>query len=276
MSRPIDKQCSICTSREFLVCERETHFKKLDRVPDQFIVKCSGCGIVTRSPSLFSPDFDSNLVVDVRRDEHFIGGDSDNVARYLQERLQKAEEEVEGRSLLDVGCGSGAFLIHAKQRGWTSFGTEARPSAADEMALHGIKVFIGDLDNSNLREMKFDFIHMNHVLEHVSDPVAVLSSIRSLLSEGGIAIVEVPNEFDAFTQRLRQAMNLDGSSVTTYFQHEWFFAPRTLRLVCEKSGLRVRRLHTPFRTSDSLLKEPMRLAGAFVGAGEVIEAVLEI
>jgi 2-polyprenyl-3-methyl-5-hydroxy-6-metoxy-1,4-benzoquinol methylase len=175
----------------------------------------------------------------------------------------------------DVGCGSGAFLIHAKQRGWTCFGTEARPEAAEEMAQHDIKVFIGNLDNAEISGVQFDLIHMNHVLEHVSDPVVVLASIRELLSDDGLAMVEVPNEFDAFSQRARQVLKLDGSSITSYYQHEWFFSPRTLKAVCEKSGLKIRALRTPNRASHNKMADTLRFAASAIGHGDVIEVILE-
>lgn len=275
MSRLIDKKCLICEGRGFRVCERETLFKKLNSVPDQFIVRCTECGMVTRSPSLFSPHFKKNAEVILRDDGDFVGGSPGGVAPHIRARLEFAESAVGGRTLLDIGCGSGALLSLANDRSWDCFGTESRAEVARDLAPYGIKVFIGDLDNSELRNKQFDLIHMNHVLEHVTDPIAVLSSIRQLLSRDGLAIVEVPNEFNAFSQRVRQSMVMDGSSLTSYFQHEWFFSPRTLKFACEKSGLKIRKLHTPFRPSHSKVKDPIRFAAAAVGSGDVIEVILE-
>jgi SAM-dependent methyltransferase len=275
MSRLIDKTCLVCKAQGARVCEAKTRFKRLDSVPDQYIVKCIGCGIVTRSPSLFSPQFDKDANVNLREDGDFIGGYPGGVAPHIRSRLEFAESALVGRRLLDVGCGSGALLNLAKDRGWTCFGTEARPEAVKELAEFDIQVFIGDLDNPELAAMRFDLIHMNHVLEHVMDPVSVLASVHRLLSTDGLAIVEVPNEFNAITQRLRQGLGLDGSSLTTYFQHEWFFNPETLKYVCQKSGLKIRKLHTPYRSSNNKMKDPLRFAASAMGSGDVIEVILE-
>ncbi len=274
MDNLIYKTCVLCDSTGFVVRERETRFKKLNEVPNQAIVECNGCGITTREPSIFSPNFEENAKVKVRAHEDYIGGQPDRVAPYIFERLIEAESKISGRMLLDIGCGSGALLLKAKERGWTCYGTEREPQAVSKMAKHDIKCFTGDLDDSELQSMRFDLIHMNHVLEHVQNPLLVLKSIESLLTKDGIAIIEVPNEFNAFTQLLRQWLNLDGSSATSYFQHEWFFSPKTLRSLSNKSGLRILKLHTPFRASSRLILDALRYSASVVGSGEIIEVFL--
>ncbi|MBK7391771.1 MAG: class I SAM-dependent methyltransferase [Chloracidobacterium sp.] len=268
------KICAICGSKKYKRLDAETRFKKLDQLPEQFIVKCCGCGIVTRSPSLFDPLFNREAAVDVRRDEDFIGGDTISIAEHIKIRLDHAAGKVSGKTLLDIGCGSGALLVHAKKQGWSVCGTEHEPSAVEKLAAYGIPCFTGDLDEPDLLAMRFDLIHMNHVLEHVESPLRVLKVIGNLLKEDGLAIIEVPNEFSALTQRLRRILKLDGSSVTTYFQHEWYFTPQSLRDICEKANLSVMALNTPFRRSNNFIKDIVRAPAAAVGHGEVIEAYL--
>jgi len=268
------KICAICGSKKFERLDAETRFKKLGQVPGQFIVKCGGCGIVTRSPSLFDPQFNKEAAVDVRRDEDFIGGDTTSIAEHIKSRLDHAGGKVSGKSLLDIGCGSGALLVHAKEKGWTVCGTEQEPAALKILAAYGIQCFTGNLDEPELLEMRFDLIHMNHVLEHVESPLRVLKMIGELLKEDGLAIIEVPNEFAALTQRLRKILRLDGSSVTSYFQHEWYFTPQSLRDLCEKAELSVIALNTPYRRSNNFIKDIVRAPAAAVGHGEVIEAYL--
>ncbi|MBK8302207.1 MAG: class I SAM-dependent methyltransferase [Chloracidobacterium sp.] len=268
------KICAICGSKKYERLDAETRFKKLDQVPEQFIVKCCSCGIVTRSPSLFDPRFNRAAEVDVRRDEDFIGGDTTSVAEHIKSRLDHASGKVSGKTLLDIGCGSGAMLLHAKEQGWTVCGTEQELAAVEKLAAYEIQCFTGDLDEPALLAMRFDLIHMNHVLEHVENPLRVLKIIRMLLKDDGVAIIEVPNELDALTQRLRRILKLDGSSITTYFQHEWYFTPQSLRDSCEKANLSVMALNTPFRRSNNFIKDIVRAPAAAVGHGEVIEAYL--
>lgn len=274
MSKDIQKTCLICGSHQFTALEKESRFKKLDLVAGQFIVRCKGCGIVTREPSIFSPEFDMNAKLDLRTHQDFIGGETGHVANYLKERLEYAESKLTGWRVLDVGSGSGAFLLHAKNRGWSVCGTEREPTSIDKLRANDIPYFEGELDDPAFADSRFDLIHINHVFEHLRDPLKTLRDVEKLMTDDGLVIIEVPNEFEALTQRARMLLGLDGSSETSYFQHEWFFTPQTLRRTCERSDLKIKKLYTPFRNSGSATKDlPRKLAGA-LGYGDVIEVHL--
>ena len=49
----------------------------------------------------------------------------------------------------------------------------------------------------------FDAIHCAQVLEHVLDPEACVARIASLLAPGGVAFVEVPNDFNVLQETAR-------------------------------------------------------------------------
>ncbi len=44
----------------------------------------------------------------------------------------------------------------------------------------------------------FDVVHMNNVLEHIPDPISLVSLARDLLEPGGIVCINVPNDFSPF------------------------------------------------------------------------------
>jgi 2-polyprenyl-3-methyl-5-hydroxy-6-metoxy-1,4-benzoquinol methylase len=264
-------RCLVCGSFGFSILLSETKFKKLDSNPGQFIVRCNHCGIVTRHPSLFDPQFDKEQIIELRTHRNFIGGKEGAVAQYLVERLTYATRMVRNRTLLDIGCGSGALLIHAKANGWEVVGTEHDSELAANLNKYDIKCISGGLDDSQLEQGQFDFIHMNHVLEHVMDPVGTLQAIKRLLNKQGIVIIEVPNEFLGLFQMVRRLMRMDGSSTTSYFQHEWFFSMKTLAYVCKKAGLKITKITTPYRKSSNTLRNVVALLVATVGLGDVIE-----
>jgi 2-polyprenyl-3-methyl-5-hydroxy-6-metoxy-1,4-benzoquinol methylase len=56
----------------------------------------------------------------------------------------------------------------------------------------------------------FDAAVLGHVLEHVAEPVRVLSAARELLDPGGVAIVTVPNA-DSIHRQVGVAMGMLGS-----------------------------------------------------------------
>ena len=98
---------------------------------------------------------------------------------------------VTGGRVLDVGCGSGAFLELLRSLGWIVAGVEPDPPAREAAASRGIQVA------ATLEEIAdrpgFDFVTMSHVLEHVPDPIAFLTSASELLKEGGRLLVVTPN-----------------------------------------------------------------------------------
>ena len=97
------------------------------------------------------------------------------------------------KDLLDIGCGTGDFLVEAAKKSWNVTGIE--PSAkAQQLAKTKLKeqlqIFtdIDEIKNSN-----FDVITLWHVLEHVYDLDFFLKKLKTLLKPNGIIIVAVPN-----------------------------------------------------------------------------------
>ena len=95
------------------------------------------------------------------------------------------------KNLLDVGCGTGDFVKYLKNKGWSATGVEtddaARAFAIEEnkqRVLKSLKKFKGE---------SFDVITMWHVLEHIYDLNNYLKTLFSLLKDGGMLVVGVPN-----------------------------------------------------------------------------------
>ncbi len=66
------------------------------------------------------------------------------------------------------------------------------------------------------KDQKFDVVSLFNVLEHLSDPEAVINEIRQkIISPKGLVIIEVPNEFNAFQQCGQKVHDLK----------EWWVAP---------------------------------------------------
>ncbi len=96
-------------------------------------------------------------------------------------------------SILDIGCGTGAFLNTMKQAGWDAAGLEPDETARENaLELYGL-----ELDSSEklflLPGESFDAITMWHVLEHVHDQHAYINQIKNLLKPGGKLFIAVPN-----------------------------------------------------------------------------------
>lgn len=139
--------------------------------------------------------------------------------------------------LLDVGCGTGAFLAAAREAGFEVVGTElSRVAAETARGRFGIDVRVGPFVGKQFGGgERFDVITMIHVLEHMRDPAATLATARRLLVPGGVVVIEVPN-------RRAVAARLPGPGRRAIYDlplHLHHFTPPSLRRLVEGSGLAV-------------------------------------
>jgi 2-polyprenyl-3-methyl-5-hydroxy-6-metoxy-1,4-benzoquinol methylase len=101
-----------------------------------------------------------------------------------------------GSSVLDVGCGAGAFLAAAGRAGLEARGVDINPGAAAAAAKAGLPpVFTGTLKDfaAAAPEKRFDAVTMFDYFEHLDDPVDSLGLAASLLKPEGLLFVSVPN-----------------------------------------------------------------------------------
>jgi SAM-dependent methyltransferase len=115
-------------------------------------------------------------------------------------------------SVLDVGCGSGNFLRCMKEKGFAAFGIEPSGTgseyARDE---HGIDIYHGMIEDysSAHRDRRFDVITMLNVLEHLTDPVGVLSQLSKVLASDGVLVIVVPDaRFHDWVGRVRRVVGI--------------------------------------------------------------------
>jgi SAM-dependent methyltransferase len=104
---------------------------------------------------------------------------------------------LEARTLLDVGCGSGALSRDYKRRNPAAkvFGIEIDATVARLAAQRMGEVAVGDVEANPLPfgETRFDCIIYGDILEHLRDPWAVLNAQLPYLTENGTVLVCVPN-----------------------------------------------------------------------------------
>tara|TARA_R110000744_G_scaffold230231_2_gene348372 strand:- start:335 stop:1171 length:837 start_codon:yes stop_codon:yes gene_type:complete len=95
-----------------------------------------------------------------------------------------------GKTLLDIGCGTGEFLVTAKKENWTIFGVEPNKQAREKAVSKTLNV-VENLEK--LGQQKFNVISLWHVMEHLPDLKNQIKKITNLLDEEGTLIIAVPN-----------------------------------------------------------------------------------
>lgn len=154
------------------------------------------------------------------------------------ERLKSIKPEGE---FLDIGCSAGFFLHGIKNNcAWNVHGTEFGDDiVAFSREQLGLDIRQGEIYDVGYEADFFDFIHVEDVLEHVSDPIGFLKECARILKPGGTFHLSVPNGV------------ADAHNVISYSkQHEkpafvsaghiFYFAPDTMEYMFKEAGLKVR------------------------------------
>ena len=105
------------------------------------------------------------------------------------------ENDLTGKSLVEVGCGRGECLDLFKAAGMQTFGTEYSTdnAAHARMSGHHIETCFPDNPAARLAGGPFDAFASFNFLEHWPDPRAVLETIHANTSEDAVGLIEVPN-----------------------------------------------------------------------------------
>jgi SAM-dependent methyltransferase len=119
-----------------------------------------------------------------------------SVRNYTLVAKRKLINKVSGRmngELLDVGCGTGAFINEMKRSGWNVTGVEPDAGARQKAKeLYGIEPMKAEA-LFELPAKKYDVITLWHVMEHIHELQPYVTQLKNLLKDDGILIIAVPN-----------------------------------------------------------------------------------
>ena len=144
--------------------------------------------------------------------------------------------------LLDIGCSSGALLRRAQREGFIVEGVEPAPQAAACAKDAGLKVFQGYLQDARYPASRFDVITLMEVIEHLSDPNALLKEVWRVLKPNGVLVVGTGNGASWTVQLVGARWGY--FQVAEHGGHISFFNPMSLGLLAQRCGFRVERSET--------------------------------
>jgi SAM-dependent methyltransferase len=196
---------------------------------------CDGCGHVVNDPiptaeelaAFYARDYRVSYKGATRPRGRQIARNFERIERYWR---QWAQMMTNRPRMLDIGAGSGEFLFVAQALSHETQGIEPNVGYAaycrDELGLPVSTATIEDLEKS---DAVYDFIRLNHVLEHMRDPVASLERAARHLADDGVIYIEVPDILGYAAAKSRGRM--------FHYGHISNFSPWTLRAAAGRAGL---------------------------------------
>ncbi len=112
----------------------------------------------------------------------------------LREHVTKDPRFARPGRMLDIGCGSGWFISQMRDHGWQVKGVEPNAAAAEYGSrVKGLDIFAGSLLAAGFPASSFDYVRLNHSLEHMVNPNEILDEIHRILANDGKLMIGVPN-----------------------------------------------------------------------------------
>jgi 2-polyprenyl-3-methyl-5-hydroxy-6-metoxy-1,4-benzoquinol methylase len=229
--------CSICSGATFVQLAR--HDRNLLGVST---VGCSSCGLVQTNPrpsaaglEVFYRDHyrmyyqgtatpDSQYIESLNKDIRL----ANSVAFFL-DTLKLPHEA----AVLDFGCGEGSLFAALRKASFSGafYGVELNASFGEFASRYGHAT----VSNTIRAREPVDLVIVNHVLEHLADPIGTLCQLGTLLKPDGRLYIDVP-DVEEYT-----------SIQDLHIAHIFHFTVRTLARLVEQAGFHIVLVekHTP-------------------------------
>ena len=141
--------------------------------------------------------------------------------------------------MLDIGCGFGESLGYHQARGCEVWGVEADSNIARVADKFGFNVKVGLFDAKDYKQDFFDYITMDQVVEHLTDPILTLREVSTILKPGGHVVLSTPNA-NGWGAKLFRRRWINWH--TPY--HLQFFSLESMAIMAEAAGLEIEKVRT--------------------------------
>lgn len=223
-------KCRLCNGENISIIKKGTR----DRA-DIDVCRCEDCGLVFLSEVAVDDSFymDSQMRgnIDFNRWRQNTYVDD-------RRRFRNYQKRINGKRILDFGCGNGGFLKLVIEEGNAAraVGVDLDGESVRRLVSEGI------LCHRSVKEMqgeRFDMVFMFHVVEHLPNPENILNMIAGYMEEGGIMVLETPNADDA----LLNIYHCEKFADFTYWSpHIFLYNESTLTRMLKGAGFTVERI----------------------------------
>jgi hypothetical protein len=218
--------CTTATDIEYFLCTcsflyyRHNNIKKIYNENNKYINANTGSG--------------ASLKYDILRLENSFN----NIKEYLKHKDR----------FLDIGCNNGSFLkiVRNFNNSIDLFGTDVSLSDNNLHHLNSIGFKIKKTEDPNEFNLKFNFISILHVLEHIDNIDIFFKNLEDLLDIDGYIYIEVPDA-DGYLENYFQPFS--------YFdlEHINHFNLNSITLLVENYGFEIQKSwHFKFKMSEDI------------------------
>ena len=157
-------------------------------------------------------------------------------------KLKWIGKYVAGKSVLDLGCVCHELDVsdppwlhgYLAERAGSLLGVDVLDEQLEEMRSRGFDVVCADVETMDLGR-RFDVIVAGDIVEHLSNPGALLARSAEHLAEGGVLLITTPNPVTP----IRLLRVLTGGRVPAHSQHTCWFSAKVLAQLAGRYGFEV-------------------------------------
>ncbi|MCP4648789.1 MAG: class I SAM-dependent methyltransferase [PVC group bacterium] len=237
-------ECGICgheLNKDVLVLENipEKTFCFSDKTVTLNIAKCGHCGVVQLFDVPLNDDFR-----DVHRSIESMPGHRMKKKKDLDDFIE--EFGLWSKRFFEMGCGNGQYLDILREIGVECDGYEANEDNIDECIDKEYCVSDGVAFKEEIFN-KYDVIFSFYFLEHMPDPVDVLTNVYDKLNPGGMIYIEVPNY---------KYIEKDGLWLEFTRDHRFYYDLSSMRFLLSKTGFKLLKITPGDLTLKVIAKKP--------------------
>ena len=232
--------CPLCGGKKYKVLFKLIKKRCNPQRPADTFVRCISCGFIYINPRILFPKQGISIKLNSSEKENIDSIAKNRLASFeLDEDLERIYEYKKSGNLLEIGCGTGAFLSLASRMGFNVTGVEPRKEYAEygatKYGLDIIQGLVGDPRQCiSLEDDKYDVVVLNEVIEHVLDINAFISAVKKCMKVGGLLYLTTPDVHSLYAFLFR--VNWDQYHVCW---HHHFFNKQTLKYSLNLYGFKV-------------------------------------
>jgi len=180
--------CPLCSSENAILIAKKDRYG----IPLKTVV-CGNCGLVRShnqlteaSQKLFYEKYYRNIHEELETHLELINERYKQRLNHVPKYLPKEDVVVE------IGCGGGWNLIPYHKDGYAYYGFDYDETFIELGKSKGLNLHVGGIEKANEMGIKADYVILNHVLEHIKNPIIFLRGLKKILNVNAIISIRVP------------------------------------------------------------------------------------